>query len=315
MPGLSDYAAIHYLINHENFPLTDAVQKEIEGLEITHQFNPTKTQAEEILQRYSQIRDVMRRHVVEPGPLEKKIFSDKLDNILLHRVWGNVILLAVLFILFQSVYWLASFPMDGIEWAFAKGGSSLSAWLPETWWSNLIVNGLVAGLSGILVFVPQIMILFGLIISFLLGALRKKVDIFDAFIEGAKGGFETAQNPFWKWGNASPRGLFGDGISVESHEQYYKAVSPLYLLPEAGYKLPPQFVLVGSKDGLTTPEVASGYVSVLKAAGQQVEFKIYEGKGHGFLDSGCNDYTKGCFKDLATPTLDDMIKFLDSVFN
>lgn len=53
--------------------------------------------------------------------------------------------------------------MDGIEWAFAKGGSSLSAWLPETWWSNLIVNGLVAGLSGILVFVPQIMILFGLI--------------------------------------------------------------------------------------------------------------------------------------------------------
>ena len=134
-------------------------------------------------------------------------------------------------------------------------------------------------------------------------------------LQSAKGGFETAQNPFWKWGNASPRGLFGAGISVESHEQYYKAVSPLYLLPEAGYKLPPQFVLVGSKDGLTTPEVASGYVSLQKAAGQQVEFKIYEGKGHGFLDSGCNDYTHGCFKDLATPTLDDMIKFLDSVFN
>jgi acetyl esterase len=133
-------------------------------------------------------------------------------------------------------------------------------------------------------------------------------------LQSAKGGFETAQNPFWAWGNASPRGLFGDGISVDSHEQYYKAVSPLYLLPQAGYKLPPQFVLVGSEDDLTTPEVASGYVSMLKATGQQVEFKIYQGKGHAFLDSGCNDYTKGCFKDLATPTLNDMIKFLSTVF-
>lgn len=203
VPGLSDYAAIHYLINHESFPLAQTVQKEIEGLAITHQFNPTKTQAEEIMQRYSHIRDIMRTHVVEPGPLEKKIFSDKLDNILLHRVWGYVILLSVLFILFQSVYWLASFPMDGIEWAFAKGGSSLAAWLPQTWWNNLIVNGLVAGLSGILVFVPQIMILFGLItmledsgymarISFLSDRLMRKVGLNGKSVMPMVSGFACA---------------------------------------------------------------------------------------------------------------------------
>jgi ferrous iron transport protein B len=203
-PGLSgDYAAIHYLINHENFPLPKEMQTQIDALVVTHQFNSTKTQAEEILQRYSQIRDVMRKYVVEPGPLEKKIFSDKLDNILLHRVWGYVILLAVLFILFQSVYWLASFPMDGIEWAFAKGGSSLSAWLPEAWWSNLIVNGLVAGLSGILVFVPQIMILFGLItiledsgymarISFLSDRLMRKVGLNGKSVMPMVSGFACA---------------------------------------------------------------------------------------------------------------------------
>ena len=203
VPGISDYAAVHYLINHESFPLAQTVQKEIEGLAITHQFNPTKTQAEEIMQRYSHIRDIMRTHVVEPGPLEKKIFSDKLDNILLHRVWGYVILLSVLFILFQSVYWLASFPMDGIEWAFAKGGSSLSAWLPQTWWNNLIVNGLVAGLSGILVFVPQIMILFGLItmledsgymarISFLSDRLMRKVGLNGKSVMPMVSGFACA---------------------------------------------------------------------------------------------------------------------------
>ena len=203
VPGLSDYGATHYLINHESFPLAKETHTQIDELVTTHQFNSTKTQAEEILQRYSQIRDVMRRYVVEPGPLEKKIFSDKLDNILLHRVWGYVILLAVLFILFQSVYWLASFPMDGIEWAFAKGGSTLSAWLPEAWWSNLIVNGLVAGLSGILVFVPQIMILFGLItiledsgymarISFLSDRLMRKVGLNGKSVMPMVSGFACA---------------------------------------------------------------------------------------------------------------------------
>ena len=203
VPGLSDYGATHYLINHESFPLAKETHTQIDELVTTHQFNSTKTQAEEILQRYSQIRDVMRRYVVEPGPLEKKIFSDKLDNILLHRVWGYVILLAVLFILFQSVYWLASFPMDGIEWAFAKGGSTLSAWLPEAWWSNLMVNGLVAGLSGILVFVPQIMILFGLItiledsgymarISFLSDRLMRKVGLNGKSVMPMVSGFACA---------------------------------------------------------------------------------------------------------------------------
>ena len=203
VPGLSDYGATHYLINHESFPLAKETHTQIDELVTAHQFNSTKTQAEEILQRYSQIRDVMRRYVVEPGPLEKKIFSDKLDNILLHRVWGYVILLAVLFILFQSVYWLASFPMDGIEWAFAKGGSTLSAWLPEAWWSNLMVNGLVAGLSGILVFVPQIMILFGLItiledsgymarISFLSDRLMRKVGLNGKSVMPMVSGFACA---------------------------------------------------------------------------------------------------------------------------
>ena len=203
VPGLSDYGATHYLINHESFPLAKETHTQIDELVTAHQFNPTKTQAEEILQRYSQIREVMRKYVVEPGPLEKKIFSDKLDNILLHRVWGYVILIAVLFILFQSVYWLASFPMDGIEWAFAKGGSSLSAWLPEAWWSNLIINGLVAGLSGILVFVPQIMILFGLItmledsgymarISFLSDRLMRKVGLNGKSVMPMVSGFACA---------------------------------------------------------------------------------------------------------------------------
>ena len=187
-PQLSDYAAIHYLINHENFPLTVNEQEAVEQIEINNSFNPTKTQAEEIMQRYQRIKTTMGQNVVEPDPLEKKLFTEKLDNILLHRTWGYLILIAVLFLLFQSIFWLAQFPMDGIEWGFKQIGSLLNSNLPVTWWSDLIVNGLLAGLSGIMVFIPQIMILFGLItlledtgymarISFLTDKLMRKVGL------------------------------------------------------------------------------------------------------------------------------------------
>ncbi|MEO5890111.1 MAG: FeoB small GTPase domain-containing protein, partial [Ferruginibacter sp.] len=161
MPGISDYTALHYLINHEHFKLTDALQDNIERIETDNKFNPTKTQAEEIMQRYGRIKHIMHQTVVEADPLQKTLFTEKLDNVLLDRKWGYLILLAVLFLLFQSVFWVAQYPMDAIEWSFGKLGGWLGSVLPEAWWSDLLINGVVAGLSGILIFIPQIMILFG----------------------------------------------------------------------------------------------------------------------------------------------------------
>lgn len=188
LPELSDYRAIHYLINHESFVLPTDLQVKIETIEQQHQFNHTRVQAEEILQRYHRIKQVMQLTVTEPDPQEKKIFTDRLDDVLLHRRWGYVILLGVLFFLFQSIFWLAEYPMQAIEWTFAEIGGWVSANLAEGWVSNLLVNGILAGLSGIFVFVPQIMILFGLItlledtgymarISFLTDKIMRKVGL------------------------------------------------------------------------------------------------------------------------------------------
>lgn len=188
LADLSDYEAIHFLINHEHFKLADSMQETIENIERKHNFNHTRTQADEILQRYSRIKRVMQVAVAEPDPLEQSIFTDKLDNVLLHRKWGYLILLGVLFLLFQSVFWLAQYPMDWIEAGFSFTSGWLSNNLPEVWWSDLLINGIVAGLSGILVFVPQIMILFGLItlledtgymarISFLTDRLMRSVGL------------------------------------------------------------------------------------------------------------------------------------------
>ncbi len=187
-PELSDYAAVHYLINHENFPLTLQMQETVEQIEIDNHFNPTKTQADEIMQRFGHIRKIMKKNVTEPDPLEQKHFSDKLDDLLLHRTWGYLILLAVLFLLFQSVFWLAQFPMNAIEIVFKQFAGWLAANLAPGWLEDLIVNGIVAGMSGIFVFIPQIMILFGIItiledtgymarISFLSDRLMRKVGL------------------------------------------------------------------------------------------------------------------------------------------
>jgi ferrous iron transport protein B len=163
LPELSDYAAIHYLINHESFALEAGMQQRIENIERRNNFNATRTQAEEILQRYSRIKHIMQLAVSEPDPRQKTLFTERLDDILLHRRWGYVILLGVLFLLFQSIFWLAQYPMDFIDWGFANISESLSASLPDNRWTDLLLNGVLAGLSGILIFVPQIMILFALI--------------------------------------------------------------------------------------------------------------------------------------------------------
>lgn len=163
MPQLSDYKALHLAFNHKELDIKPEIKSIVEDAIKNIPVNKTLSQAEEITDRYARIKAIMQHTVVEPDPLEKNLLTDKLDNILLHRRWGYVILLAVLFLLFQSVFLIAQYPMDWIELGFAKLSSALSVSLPSAWWSNLLINGVIAGLSGIMVFVPQIMILFGLI--------------------------------------------------------------------------------------------------------------------------------------------------------
>ena len=163
LPQLSDYKALHLAFNYKELDINPSVKRIVEESIKDIPFNKTLSQAEEITDRYARIKAIMQQTVVEPDPLQRTLFTDKLDNILLHRRWGYLILLAVLFLLFQSVFLIAQYPMDWIELGFAKFSSVLSGALPDAWWSDLLINGVVAGLSGILVFVPQIMILFGLI--------------------------------------------------------------------------------------------------------------------------------------------------------
>lgn len=86
--------------------------------------------------------------------------SDRLDRVLLHPLVGPLVLTVLLFLIFQAVFSWAETPMGWIESGTAALGEWLGRWLPEGWLRSLLVDGVIAGAGGVLVFLPQILILF-----------------------------------------------------------------------------------------------------------------------------------------------------------
>ena len=87
-------------------------------------------------------------------------FSDRLDSILLHPIIGPIILAALLFFIFQAVFSWATVPMDLIKTTIEFCGGLLGEILPNNWLRSLLINGVLAGLGGVVIFLPQILILF-----------------------------------------------------------------------------------------------------------------------------------------------------------
>ncbi|HMA30850.1 MAG TPA: ferrous iron transporter B [Casimicrobiaceae bacterium] len=91
--------------------------------------------------------------------------DDALDSIVMHPVWGYVILVATLFLMFQAVFTWAQLPMAWIKAGVDAVGALLTAWLPAGVLQSLLVDGVVAGTGSVLVFLPQILILFMFILA------------------------------------------------------------------------------------------------------------------------------------------------------
>lgn len=149
-------------------------------------FAPSAAQAEESLLRYSIIGQhlaVCTGEKVKRPPLTKK-----LDRLLTHRVGGYVIFLLLMTAVFQSIFYLAKWPMEWIESGFAMLQGWCSAHLPAGMLTDLFVNGILAGLSGVVVFIPQIALLFFFIalledsgymarVSFIMDRLMRRVGL------------------------------------------------------------------------------------------------------------------------------------------
>lgn len=184
---LTDYGALQYLINHDQFNLSDEVRKKLEDIYTKYGLNNTKLQAQDIQKRYSRIKDIVNL-VTHRGFEKTTNRTEKIDHILLHKRYGLLIMLVILFVMFQCVFIVADYPMNWIDQAFTTLSGYVGSILGDGWFSDLMVNGVLAGLGGILIFVPQIMIVFGMItiledtgymarISFLMDRFMRRIGL------------------------------------------------------------------------------------------------------------------------------------------
>ncbi|PBQ31815.1 ferrous iron transport protein B [Sphingobacteriaceae bacterium] len=116
--------------------------------------------------RFNTINYMVARYVKSPEQLSRKEITSKIDAITTHRVFGYVILLAVLFLVFQFIFFISETPMNWIESVFLNFADYVKNHLPPGQLNDLLVNGVIVGISGVVMFVPQIAFLF-LFIGFL----------------------------------------------------------------------------------------------------------------------------------------------------
>ena len=109
------------------------------------------------------VRQVAAACIVKTGDRHRLSLSDKLDRVLAHALWGAVIMLAVLYAMFQITIVLGSFPQGWLEGAFVALAGFVRASLPEGLFASLLVDGVIAGVGGVLSFVPLVLIMFALI--------------------------------------------------------------------------------------------------------------------------------------------------------
>lgn len=91
---------------------------------------------------------------------KKALFRKKADRIIMHPLWGVLIFAAIVFLIFQSLFTLSAYPMDWIDGLMSQIALASATWLPENELSGLITDGLIPGITGILIFIPQIAFLF-----------------------------------------------------------------------------------------------------------------------------------------------------------
>lgn len=125
-----------------------------------HGFDSQQMQARETLERYKVITEVMQECVVNPNAPIQKSASFRIDSLLTHRVWGYAIFLVVLFIVFQAIFAWATFPMELIDSGFQKLNNFIHHSMAPGLLNDLVTEGILAGLNGVVVFIPQIALLF-----------------------------------------------------------------------------------------------------------------------------------------------------------
>jgi ferrous iron transport protein B len=159
---ISDTVFYNFEKQKQLFPQIDSYQTLIQLALDTKKEQPHAIKEFELndnLHRFSKINYMVAKCIKQPEKLNKNL-TQKLDTFFTHKIFGFAFFFLVLFVIFQFIFYVAEYPMTWIEEGFAYLMNTVAVSLPKGQLSDLLVNGVLAGISGIVVFVPQIALLF-----------------------------------------------------------------------------------------------------------------------------------------------------------
>ncbi len=182
-PLPSDYQALLIAHHYQWLPwLNQQQRRQIARILKENPLDDLRAQVDETMARYNRLSPLVRRYLAKAG--QGKNFTAILDKTLTHPWLGPVIFFLIMLFVFQAIFSWAAYPMDWIDSGFAQLSEWLSNSLPANAITDLLVNGIVAGLGGIVIFVPQIAILFFLIgLLEEVGYLARVVYLFDGLMQ------------------------------------------------------------------------------------------------------------------------------------
>lgn len=158
----NDYLAL--LLAHQyrkNIKSLSAEQKQdIEAINVRHGFQSVVLQIKETSRRYEILNRIINNTVSHIGAIARGNISSRIDKVATHAIWGYVVFFLLLFLIFQAIFAWASLPMDLIDQGISSLNAFLKTHLPAGALTGLLTDGLIAGLGGVVMFVPQIAILF-----------------------------------------------------------------------------------------------------------------------------------------------------------
>jgi ferrous iron transport protein B len=163
-PTASDFEAYQLLQQAKNLKfLSDSERSFIQDVAKQYQFFPAKFQGAETIQRYGFIQSLLNKVIIKsPNPDWNKS-TRVIDKIVTHKIWGYLIFFAVLFLIFQSIFAWTQPAMDFIDRLFASLSHQLGNLFPDGPLFDLITQGIIPGIGGIVIFIPQIAFLFAFI--------------------------------------------------------------------------------------------------------------------------------------------------------
>ncbi|MEQ8707153.1 MAG: ferrous iron transport protein B [Phaeodactylibacter sp.] len=184
VPGANTYQGLLVAHHYEWLPfLSDAQRGLVKDIAEQHEFVSLRSQVDETMQRFDRFTPVVKKALKAPES-QGRGMTERLDAVLTHRVFGPLIFFGLMLLVFQAIFAWAGTPMDWIEAFFTFVGDQVRSTLPAGWFTDLLTDGIIAGLGGVLVFIPQIAILF-LLIAILeeVGYMARAAFMFDQVMQ------------------------------------------------------------------------------------------------------------------------------------